>query len=111
MTIYGLGAAAQDSAAAETPAKPPRVVVPREYLPLHKYLAARFADVVVLRLGEMEDLLGWKLPAAARSQPEWWANPVGNATASTQSGAWTQAGRWATVNLSAMKVTFERLRA
>jgi hypothetical protein len=111
MTIYGFREDPSDSAAAETPARPLRAVVPREYLPLHKYLAARFADVVVLRLGEMEDLLGWKLPAAARLQPEWWANPGGNATASAQSQTWTQAGRRATVNLSAMKVTFERLRA
>ena len=53
----------------------PRHAVPREYLPLHKYLDTRFADVVVLRFAEMEDLLGSTLPALARLQPEWWANP------------------------------------
>ena len=110
MTIYGFSEAASVPAAAEATARPARVAVPREYLPLHKYLAARFADVVVLRLGEMEDLLGSKLPPAARIQPEWWANPVGNATASAQSGTWIQAGRTALVNLAAMKVTFERLK-
>jgi hypothetical protein len=110
MTIYGFSEAASNPAAAEAAAKPPRVAVPREYLPLHKYLAARFADVVVLRLVEMEDLLGWKLPAVARIQPEWWANPEGNANASAQSAAWTQAGRTAIVNLAAMKVTFDRLK-
>jgi hypothetical protein len=111
MTTFGFREAPSNSTEAETAAKPLRAVVPREYLPLHKYLAARFADVVVLRLGEMEDLLGWKLPDLARIQPEWWLNPQGNGTASVQSRAWSQAGRRATVNLSAMKVTFERVRS
>ena len=107
---FGFRENPSDSTGAEAAAKP-RAVVTREYLPLHKYLAARFADVVVLRLGEMEDLLGWKLPAPARLLPEWWLNSEVNGTASVQSRAWTQAGRRATVNLAAMKVTFERVRS
>jgi hypothetical protein len=83
---------------------------PREYLPLRKYLADRFADVVVLRFVEIEDLLGCKLPNLARTQPEWWENPDAQGTGSAQSRAWTEAGRTASVNVPATKVTFERLR-
>ena len=37
--------------------------VPVGYAPLHKYLDERYADTVVLTFGEIEDLLGSKLPA------------------------------------------------
>jgi hypothetical protein len=36
--------------------------VPGEYRPLHKYLDGRYADTVVLRFAEIEDLLGFALP-------------------------------------------------
>jgi len=89
----------------------PRPPVPRQYLPLHKYLDTRFADVVVLRFVEMEDLLGCKLPDLARLQPEWWANLEADGIPSPQSHAWIQAGRTAEPNLPAAKVTFQRVRS
>ena len=87
---------------------PRRGATPREYLPLRQYLATRFADIVVLRFVEIEDLLGCQLPDLARTQPEWWANPDADGTGSAQSRAWIEAGRTAVVNLPATKVTFER---
>lgn len=97
-------------ASSEAPARSPRVAVAREYLPLHKFLDTRFADVVVLRLAEIEDVLGCTLPDLAWRQPEWWTNPEG-ALPSAQSQAWIQAGRTASANLPAKKVTFERVRS
>jgi len=83
--------------------------VPAEYRALHKYLRDRPADIIVLRLNEIEDLLGSKLPAPAHFQLEWWgmadAGPV-----SPQSRAWTEASRTATPNLGAQTVMFERAR-
>ena len=83
--------------------------VPVEYRALHKYLSERPADIIVLRIVEIEDLLGSKLPAPAHLQLEWWAttgvNPV-----SPQSHAWTGAHRTATPNLGAQTVMFERDR-
>ena len=77
-----------------------------EYELLHKYLRDRFANRVVLTFGEIEDLLGFALPDPACADLAWWdvAGPP-----STQSSAWTLAGRTATVNLRAQHVVFDRV--
>src|SRR5688572_9253400 len=93
---------------AETPAPPlsePSTAAPTEYLPLQKYLTNRYANVVVLRLNEIEDLLGFRLPDVARFQPAWWAAADENSTPSVQSRSWTDASRTATPNLPAGTVT------
>jgi hypothetical protein len=82
--------------------------VPSEYLPLHKYLANRFADSVVLTFAQLEDLNGCLLPDSARAEPEWWTRTDGNADKSSCANAWLQAGRTAKPNLLARTVTFER---
>jgi hypothetical protein len=79
-----------------------------EYRLLHKYLRDRYANRVVLTFGEIEDLLGFALPAPARVQREWWGVTESDAHQSVQSDAWTLASRTATVNLSAQNVVFER---
>src|SRR5687767_8999063 len=79
---------------AETPAPPqpqPSTAEPTEYLPLQTYLTNRYANVVVLRLNEIEDLLGFRLPGVARLQPTWWATADENSTPSVQSRSWTHA--------------------
>ena len=43
-----------------------------EYRTLHKYLQDRYADTVVMTFGEIEDLIGFSLPDAARVEPAWW---------------------------------------
>jgi hypothetical protein len=79
-----------------------------EYELLYKYLRDRYANRVVLTFAEIEDLLGFSLPVDARVQQMWWSGtpPVGRR--STQSDAWTLAGRTATVNLLAQSVVFDR---
>ena len=81
--------------------------VPVEFRALHKYLRDRPADIIVLRLAEIEDLLGWKLPAPAHLEADWWATPV-HGPVSAQSHAWSEASRTATPNLGAQTVMFER---
>jgi hypothetical protein len=78
------------------------------YQPLYVYLRDRYADRVVLTFAEIEDLLGFALPPAARLQREWWdvADPF--APASVQSRSWMLAGRTAMVNLIAQSVVFDR---
>ena len=97
----------------ETPApvEPPPPPGAAKYLPLQKYLTERHADTVVLRLTEIEDLLGFALPDPARAQLGWWANTQAGSAPSVQSLSWTKAGRTATPNLSARIVTFERALA
>lgn len=81
-----------------------------EYQLLYKYLRERYANRVVLTFAEIEDLLGFALPASARLQREWWgggtAGPASRPT--TQSDSWTLASRTAVVNMLAQHVVFDR---
>ena len=74
------------------------------YLPLYTYLEHRYASSVVLTFEQMEALLGFTLPAAARQEPGWWTGVERGARE-----AWTAAKRTATPNLLARHVRFERL--
>ena len=79
--------------------------VPREYRGLYTYLEHRYASVVVLTFEQIEALIGFALPAAARTDREWWAD---SAQPQRQWAAWTEAGRTAAPNLPARIITFER---
>jgi hypothetical protein len=89
-------------------AQPKRLSVPAEYLPLHKYLDARYAIAVVLTFAEIEDLIGFALPDLARRQKGWWSYEDADSAPSAQSRSWAQASRTATPNLLAQTVLFER---
>jgi hypothetical protein len=79
--------------------------VPREYRALYTYLERRYASVVVLTFEQIEALLGFALPTPARTEREWWTDPV---DLRGPSAAWTGAGRTAAPNLRAEIITFER---
>jgi hypothetical protein len=87
------------------------IAVTSEYRSLHKYLHDRYADSVVLTFAEIEDLLGFTLPDAARVEPAWWADADPDSTPSPQSLSWTQANRTARPKLPAQIVVFERTSA
>ena len=78
---------------------------------MHKYLDDRYANTVVLTFAEIEDLLGFTLPALARLRQDWWANADADSSPSAQSCSWTRARRSATANLLAQTVVFERASA
>lgn len=80
-----------------------------DYRRLFTFLQGRYADRLVLTFGQIEDLLGFPLPAPARVEPAWWALAAVGAAPSVQSQSWTGASRTATVNLSAKTVLFERV--
>jgi len=88
-----------------------RSAVAEAYRPLHKYLRDRYADKVVLTFGQIEDLLGFVLPNAARVEPGWWENPTAHSTPSPQSQSWMQANRTAAARLLPQVVVFERTTA
>ncbi len=75
---------------------------------LHVYLRDRFANRVVLTFAEIEDLLGFHLPEAARLDRLWWETAA-NGVRSAQSDAWSLANRTASVSLSAERVVFDRI--
>ena len=83
--------------------------VPAVYRPLHKYLAGRFADVVVLKFTEVEDILGCALPAEARLAPGWWATAAPGDEPAPQSLSWVNSQRSALANLQRGVVQFERI--
>jgi len=113
--ITGRESTARHVAKADAPAveqqtgRPPGKTgkVPGTYVSLHKYLANRYADVVVLTFAQLEDLLGCALPESARTQHEWWTR-TDDADKLPCSNAWILAGRTARPNLPARTVTFER---
>jgi hypothetical protein len=80
--------------------------MPDPYSPLYQFLTTRFADRVVLTFAEIEDLIGFTLPTAARNKADWWT------TAETEIGlhrpSWALAQRTASPNLGARTVLFER---
>lgn len=84
------------------------MTVPAAYRPLHKYLNGRFADSLVLTFAQIEDLLGFSLPSAARTEQGWWAAAAADGTPSEQSSSWLAANRVATANLPARTVLFDR---
>lgn len=89
----------------------PAAALTGDYRPLHKYLHDRYADTIVMTFGEIEDLIGFSLPDAARVEPAWWASEVVNGVASPQSLSWSKADRAATPRLLAQVVVFERTSA
>ena len=97
------------SASQEVRGPRPRAVrAPSEYGLLQTYLEDRYATMVVLTFGEIEDLLGFKLPEVASSDGTWWTTNSTPSGQSAQSKAWTLAGRSAIPNLVARTVAFER---
>ncbi len=101
------GAAGHSPHAADPP--PPAGSGPGgEYGRLHAYLRDRYANRIVLTFAQIEDLIGFPLPALARVQAEWWGGADPIAHHSAQVDAWTLASRTATVNLLAQCVVFER---
>jgi hypothetical protein len=82
----------------------------RAYKPLGDYLQRRFADRVVLTFSQIEDLLGFALPEAARNSDTWWQDASATVT-SPQSTSWNDASRTAIVNRSARSVIFDRRTA
>jgi len=92
---------------AVVPRQPAPPHVAAKYLALYTYLERRYASNVVLTFEQMEALLGFALPARARTERDWWTNPTSDGD--RHSEAWSVAQRTATPNLSARTVAFERL--
>ncbi len=77
-----------------------------KYAPLTSFLRREERPSLTLGFAEIEEILGFTLPASAYKYAAWWSN---SAKGQSQSGAWREAG-WETsgVDLRGRKVTFRR---
>jgi hypothetical protein len=76
-----------------------------KYDPLYKWLSASGQRWVHATFAQLETILGFELPAAARKYPAWWANAAGD-TRHVQCRAWLNAG-FAADNLNLTNETVE----
>jgi hypothetical protein len=93
----------------EGTAKEQRSPMSGKYLLLYKYLENRYANRVVLTFAEIEDLLGFSLPAPARLREDWWTHPDSDTIRPRYSDSWILASRTARPNLLALTVVFDRV--
>jgi len=89
-------------------AKGQRATMAGKYVSLYTYLENRFANTVVLTFAEIEDLLGFTLPALARVREDWWTRPDPDGGRPQFSDSWILANRTARPNLLALTVVFDR---
>jgi hypothetical protein len=77
-----------------------------KYEPLPQFLASVGGSAHRMSFGEIERILGFKLPKSAYAHEAWWSN---NATGHSHANAWIKFG-WRTeaVDLKSRKVTFQR---
>jgi len=97
---------AEELAAPPPPSRHQPANVPRQYWAFHEYLEHRYAQTVVLTFRDIEALLGFALPTAARNDRAWWTGAV--TSADRHAEAWAAARRTATPNLAAQTVAFDR---
>jgi len=78
-----------------------------KYQPLSRLLASLGDSKVELSFGQIEKIVGVKLPDSARQSEVWW---MGRAVVPLHARAWLQAGwRIVDINLAAKTVTFRRV--
>ena len=102
------GAAASIPANPAIPASRGAASVPGEYSAFYAYLEHRYSTTVVLTFRDIEALLGFPLPNAARIDRDWWTGTLSGG-ADRHSEAWSAARRTARPNLPAQTVAFDRV--
>jgi hypothetical protein len=80
-----------------------------KYTDIGRLLNSRGTDLVRIDFEDIEEALGFHLPASAHNHAEWWSN---NYKGHVQARAWMDAG-WQTegLDLKSRKVTFRRAAA
>jgi len=77
-----------------------------KYDPLGDFLRSQYGDEVRIRFADIEKVLGFSLPASARSHRPWWSNNPDN---SAITKVWLEAGfRTEQVNMAGETLVFAR---
>ena len=80
-----------------------------KYDPLNKYLAGAAQAQILMPFQEVEQVLGFRLPASARSYPAWWANEQSSGSSHTHCKSWLAAGfKVDAIDFVRERVTFKR---
>lgn len=80
-----------------------------KYDPLLTYLSNVNDDLVPMGFSEIEQVLGFELPASSRTQRAWWSN---NPTNNVMTRAWLEAGyETAQVDMAGEKLMFKKAHA
>jgi hypothetical protein len=80
-----------------------------KYDPLREHLRKQNLREIILTFQEVEDLIGFPLPASA-ARPQWWANVTDQKTTHVQRNAWREAGFDAFLIAGSSKVRFQKVR-
>jgi len=79
-----------------------------KYEPLSDYLRRQRSDQIALTFGEIEQIVGLKLPQSAKEYRAWWSNNPSN---SVMTKAWLDAGfESEQVDMESRKLVFRRVR-
>jgi len=84
-----------------------RGINPGKYDPLGRWLDGQSQAEVSLTFADIDRIIGYPLPASARTYPAWWSNER-EGTRHVQSLAWTTAGWRAYPELASGQVVFRR---
>lgn len=76
-----------------------------KYAPLFDYLATRQEKSTTLHIGQIEAILGFKLPVSSVNYRAWWSNDVSH----SQANAWLSAG-WEVDKVSIPFITFKKTK-
>jgi len=78
-----------------------------KYEPLSDFLRKQRTDQIVLTFGEIERIVGFKLPPSAKKYRAWWSNSPSN---SVMTEAWLEAGfESEQVDMEGRKLVFRRV--
>ena len=79
-----------------------------KYYPLEEHLSRSGGEFVSMRFGDIEDVLGFRLPSSARNYRAWWSNSTSN---NAMTNAWMSAGyRSENVDMEGERLVFRRVR-
>ena len=78
-----------------------------KYEPLHTYLIRAKSDYIPMSFSDIENVLGFALPASSRRHRAWWSNNTSN---NVMTEAWMKAGfETENVDMESRKLLFRRV--
>ncbi len=80
-----------------------------KYDPLGRFLERQRGPEVVMTFGDIEAVIGAKLPPSAQNHQAWWANETNPRTSHVHARAWLDAGFKVTVDQAKQRALFRKV--